>query len=327
MAKFRAVSATLAGVIALGGLAACSANADDPILVSGSSTVYPITNQVARENRVTLEMEAEGTLDGFERFCNGETHINNASEAIPGAGQPTDYMAMCEENGVEYIELPIGLDALSVVRNNANTFATDLTVEELRRIWEPNSSVTTWADVREGFPDEEIVLVGRPEGSGTFDYFTSQITGAAGEIRDDYRSTDDLEELATWIADDQYALGFMGVGNYLHTDEDYLSKMSTVSVDGVEPSLANAQSGTYHPLTRPLFIYVSVAALEERDDVLSFVETYVDDAAGILPRVFFYPLEREDYTLVKERLDNRTTGTLFDGDPHQDVNISELLAG
>ncbi|GGC61493.1 PstS family phosphate ABC transporter substrate-binding protein [Hoyosella rhizosphaerae] len=305
-------------------VAGCGAQGTE-IEVSGSSTVAPITEAIARDGGFNVTVTAEGTTDGFARFCTGETPLNNASEAIPGAGQRVDYVAMCAENGVEFIELPIGIDALSVVRNEANRFAQDLSVSELREIWAPGSAVSNWSDVRDEWPDTPIGLYGRPDGSGTFDYFTHFIVGEAGSIRDDYQSTDAMDELTQWIADDENALGFLGIGNYLSADEDVRDRITNVAVDGVFPSLSNAQDGRYTPLTRPLFVYVSTSALEENPEVASFVEHYLKTAQAMLPRVYFYPLQGEVYPLVQQRFDDRITGTLLGGDPYSSVSIIDTL--
>ncbi|AEF39030.1 PstS family phosphate ABC transporter substrate-binding protein [Hoyosella subflava] len=303
-----------------------SSEAAAPIEVSGSSTVAPITEAIARDGRFDVEVTAEGTTDGFDRFCSGETPINNASEAIPGPGQRTDYVAMCAENGVEYIELPIGLDALSLVRNEANDFADDLTMDELKRIWSPDSEITSWRDIRPDWPAQPISLYGRPDGSGTFDYFTHFAVGEAGSIRSDYRATDDMTELARWIAEDENSLGFMGAGNYLAADEEYRDRIANVAVDGVSPSRTNAQDGTYQPLTRPLFIYVSAAAFEDAA-VTEFVDHYLRTVRGMLPRVFFYALPTDAYPLVQQRFEDRITGTMFGGDPFAERPILQALQG
>lgn len=307
-------------------LAACSGGEDgDQIGISGSATVAPITSAVAAEGGYPVEIASEGTTDGFERFCAGETAINDASTPIPGEGQRTDYVAMCERSGVEYIELPIALDALSLITNQSNRFAADLSIDELRKIWEPESTVSTWSDVRPQWPDEPIGLYGRPDGSGTFEVFTHVVSGQAGAIRDDYRSTDDLAELARWIAEDEYGLGFMGIGNYLAADEDYRDRITNVAIDGVEPTLANVQAGRYGAFTRPLLIYVSTSALDEDERVGEFVEYYLAQVADILPREFFYALPVEAYTLAQERFEARETGTMYGGDPFSDQSVLDLL--
>lgn len=297
-----------------------------PIVARGSTTVAPITELVANDGGFDVDITAEGTTTGFDTFCTGDVAINNASEAIPGEDAETDYISLCEENGVEFVELPIALDTLAVVRNSANDFASDLTMDELQAIWEPGSEVTTWSDVRQEWPDEEIELVGRPAGSGTFDYFTHHVNGEAGEIRDDYRKTDDLDQLATWISQDDNALGFMGIGNYFTAaDDEVREELSTISIEGVDPSLENAQNGSYTPLTRPLFIYVNVDSLDNDDNVEEFVTHYVENAYDLMPRTFFYRLSEDDYDNVRERLDSRTTGSLYEGDPFRSESVSDLL--
>ncbi|QNG20223.1 PstS family phosphate ABC transporter substrate-binding protein [Rhodococcus triatomae] len=318
-------TAIVAAAALTASLAACGGNGEStPIEISGSATVAPVTAAIARDGRFAVDIAAEGTLAGFERFCAGETAINNASEAIPGAGQRIDFVQMCADNGVEFIELPIALDALSLVRNENNSFASDLTFDELSRIWSPDSDVQTWQDVREEWPDRQISLFGRPEGSATFEYFTHFVTGEAGRIRSDYRATDDMAELAGWVAEDDDSLGFMGVGNYLAADEEYRDRISNVAIDGVTPSRENAQSGRYTPLTRPLFLYVSTDMLDD-PNVAEFVEYYIDTVNEMLPRVYFYALPDAAYPLVRQRFDDRVTGTMFGGDPFSDLPVVDAL--
>ncbi|SES19141.1 substrate-binding domain-containing protein [Corynebacterium cystitidis] len=188
-----------------------------------------------------------------------------------------------------------------------------------------DSEITTWADMRDGLSDDTITLAGRPDGSGTFSYFTAQVNGEPNSIREDYRTTDNMRELSSWIAEDENALGFMGVGNYLNSPEEDRNKMKTIAVDGVEPSLANAQSGTYQPLVRPLFIYINAESLETNAALNEFATAYVDNAASILPRVFFYGLTPEAYDAVSQRLKLRTEGTVMGGDPFQTVDIDTLV--
>lgn len=307
-------------------LASCAsdADADETIEISGSATVQPITAAVARDLGDSVSQEATGTLNGFEEFCSGGTDINNASEAIPGPGQNVDYMSMCDENGVEYVELPVAFDTLSLIRNNDNTAVDDVTLSEIQAIWAPDSDITTWSDVRPEWPDEEINLVGRGHGSATFDYFTNVAVGADGDIRDDYEVIDDPEDLSQAVAEDPWALGFTGVGSYLAA-ADHRDDISTVTVDGVEPSLENSQDGSYSPLTRPLFIYVSLDALQNKDSVEDFVTGYLDKVAETVPRVYFYPLPDAAYDQVRSRFVSREVGSLFDGDPHSGEDVTELL--
>lgn len=305
-------------------LAGCASANGAEIRVSGSATVAPITQAMATQGGFDATITAEGTTAGFEDFCSGDSDINNASTPIPGEGAATDFVQLCADNDVEFIELPIGLDALSVIRNEANDFASDITLDELQAIWRPGSEVELWSDVRSDWPDEQIGLYGRADGSGTFEVFTRVVNGEVGEIRDDYRSTDDLEELASWIADDQFGMGFMGVGNYLAADEESRDSITNIDVEGVAPTLESVQSGEYDAFTRPLFIYVSVAALEN-EAVAEFVEYYLDEVERVLPRVYFYALPEEAYPLVQERFDARTTGSMYTDDPNAETSVLELL--
>lgn len=301
-------------------LAGCSSASEaETITVTGSATVEPITQLAATEHKASLDMTSDGTYDGFEEFCSGNSDINNASSAIT-----QEFLDKCADNGVEFIELPIGLDALSLVTHNDNEGVTDLSLDELAEIWKADSQVETWSDVRTGLHNEKIGLYGRPEGSGTFSYFTARINGTPDHIREDYEKTDDIDELTGWIAEDSESLGFMGVGNYLAADEDERAAMKTVAVDGIDPTLENVQDGKY-PLSRPLFVYVSVDALENKDGVEEFLTDYVDNAAGIVPRVYFYGLSEAAYDAVAQRLKDRETGSLMNGDPFQNIDINRDL--
>ncbi|GAA1973428.1 PstS family phosphate ABC transporter substrate-binding protein [Isoptericola halotolerans] len=320
-------AAAVAGVLLAGcGTGPTATAGGTGLLVSGSSTVAPITQAVARDGRFDVDVAAEGTTDGFERFCRGETVVNNASEAIPGPAEPVDYMALCDEHGVEYVELPVALDALSVVRHVDADFVDGLTSAELQAIWSPGTSVRTWADVRPEWPDREISFYGRPPGSGTFDWFTHRVVGETGAVRSDLRGTDDMDQLAAWVAGDPDALAFMGVGSYLAADEGHRDQMTNIDVDGVAPTLENARSGDYG-LARPLFIYVSADALAEDEEVERFAEHYLDAVATVLPSTYFYPLPDEASERVEQRLQDRLTGSVYAGDPFRPDSIVTLLGG
>lgn len=309
------------GMAASAGLAltACApAAASDRIEISGSSTVAPITEHVSTTSEYAVAVTAEGSEDGFARFCAGESAINNASEAIP-----QKFMDACASSGIEFIELPVAWDALTVVVHADNDYARDMTMDEFAQIWAPDSTVETWRDVRAEWPDEELNLYGRPAGSGTFATFTHEINGAAGEIRGDVTASDDIAELTGWIAEDPNGMGFMGIGNYLGSAETR-DDLTTVSIDGVAPSLERAQDGTY-PLARPLFIYVSTAALES-EDVTGFVEHYLENARASAALTFFYALDGNLTALVQQRFTDEVTGSMFDGDPFGDVNLADALA-
>ena len=303
MAKTRKalVASALAAVTVFA--AGCSSDntpGEDAIQVTGSATVEPITSYMANRYDFDVNVEAIGSTDGFEKFCNGEADINDASVAISD-----DYQKQCGDNDVEFIELPIGLDAITIVKHRDNDFAADLTTQQLHDIWSKDSPVSKWSDIDPSWPDEEIKLYGRPEGSGTLDVFKDLVLGG-DEIRDDYEATDDVEELSAWVAEDPNALSFMGIGNYLATEDEHQKFIDNVNVDGVAPSSEEAKSGNY-PLSRPLFIYVNKASTE-REDVDKFVTTYLEHSEAVMPRVFFYQLPEEDYDNAQKRYADRTTG-------------------
>ena len=303
MAKARKAlfASTLAAVTVFA--SACSSDntpGEDAIQVTGSATVEPITSYMANRYDFDVNIEAIGSTDGFEKFCNGDADINDASVAISD-----EFQKQCDDNKVEFIELPIGLDAITIVKHRDNDFAADLTTQQLHDIWSKDSPVSKWSDIDPSWPDEEIKLYGRPEGSGTLDVFKDLVLDG-DEIRDDYEATDDVQELSAWVAEDPNALSFMGIGNYLATEDEHQKFIDNVNVDGVAPSSEEAKSGNY-PLSRPLFIYVNKASTE-REDVDKFVTTYLEHSEAVMPRVFFYQLPEEDYDNAQKRYADRTTG-------------------
>ncbi len=255
--------------------------------IDGSSTVYPITEAVAEEymlsndGAVRVTVGISGTGGGFKRFCAGETDINDASRAIKDTEVET-----CGAAGVEALELPVAYDGLSVVVNPRNDWVECLTVEELRRIWEPGSTVRRWSEVREGFPDAGILLYGPGTDSGTFDYFTA---------------SEDDNVLVQGVAGDRGALGYFGYAYY----EENTDRMKLVAVDGgngcVAPTPETVRSGEYAPLSRPVFIYVARAALA-RPAVADFVRFYMENAPDLVREVGYIPLPMEQYETNLERI-------------------------
>jgi phosphate transport system substrate-binding protein len=281
-------------------LGACGGGADagapgGSVELDGSSTVYPISEAVAEEYaiahgtdvRVTIGMS--GTGGGFKRFCAGETAISNASRPIKDSERE-----LCESNGIEYLELPIAIDGLAVVANPANTFTECLTVDELRRIWEPGSQVARWSEIRDGWPDEPIKLYGPGTNSGTFDYFTEAVMGEAGASRGDYTASEDDNVLVEGVIGDASALGYFGYAYYIENAD----RMKVLGVDDgagcVTPREETVRGGTYTPLSRPLYLYVSRQALT-RPEVAQFVEFYMESAAQLVPEVGYVPLEPTQY--------------------------------
>jgi len=286
---------TLAVVLAAGGLVGCGPRVEGSLEVDGSSTVFPITEAVAEEfvaettGRFRVTVGLSGTGGGFQRFCAGETAVSNASRPIKESE-----LEACRRNGVEPLELPVAYDGLAVVVNPANTFVECLTVEELKRIWEPGSRVSRWSDVRAGIPDAPIRLFGPGTSSGTFDYFTEVIVGEEDASRPDYTASEDDNVLIQGVAGEPNALGYFGYAYYAENQD----ALKLVAVDGgegcVRPTPETIRDGTYRPLSRPLLIYVNRRALAE-PAVVEFVRFYMENAAELVPETGYVPLTPEQY--------------------------------
>jgi phosphate transport system substrate-binding protein len=272
---------------------ASSAPLSGSIDIDGSSTVYPITEAVAEEFQkaitgVRVTAAFAGTGGGFKKFCNGETDMNDASRPIkPASGDTADAKSeetLCKEAGVEWIELGIATDGLSVLVNPQNTWVDCLTTAELKKIWDAGSTVKTWADVRAGFPADPIKLFGPGADSGTFDYFTEVINGKAKQSRSDYTQSEDDNALVTGVAGDKDALGYFGFAYY----EANKDKIKLVPIDSgggcITPSIATITDGTYRPLSRPLFIYPSKKSLQ-RPEFAAFVQYYLDNVNSFVDEV------------------------------------------
>jgi phosphate transport system substrate-binding protein len=265
------------------------------IEVDGSSTVGPLVSTAAEDFRseqpgVDVTVGISGTGGGFERFCAGETDISNASRPI----KDDEEVPLCEEKGIEYTELQVANDALTVVVNPDNDWASCLTVDQLKKMWEPSAEgkVTNWNQVDPSFPDEELVLFGAGTDSGTFDYFTDAITGEEGASRTDYQATEDDNVTVEGVTNETGGLGYFGF-SYFEQNQD---RLQAAEIDGgegcVAPSVDTAQSGEYAPLSRPLFIYVKNEALQ-RPEVKAFVRYIVDNAESIAEQALFVPLSDE----------------------------------
>jgi len=266
------------------------------IEIDGSSTVYPISEAIAEEFRevapdVHVTIGVSGTGGGFKKFSRGETVISDASRPIKDKEAKA-----CQENGIEYVELEVAYDGLAVVANPANDWCDYLTVEELKKIWEPEAQdvVKNWNQVRDGFPDAPLSLFGPGTASGTFDYFTEAIVGESGKSRGDYMPSEDDHVLVQGVAGDKNALGFFGLAYF----EENADKLKLVAVDGgdgpVKPSLETVMNGTYKPLSRPLFIYVSSEGAK-RPEVVKFVEFYLNNASKIAEDVGYVPAPQNEY--------------------------------
>src|SRR5687768_2686214 len=265
------------------------------ITADGSSTVFPISQAVSEEftrannGGVQVTVGQSGTGGGFKRFCLGETDISNASRPIKD-----EEKAICAQNGVEFTEMQVAYDGLSILAHPSNTFLTCITVPELKKIWEPGSKVTRWSEVRSGFPNEEIKLYGPGTASGTFDYFTEVINGKAQASRSDFTMSEDDNVLVQGVSGDPHALGYFGYAYY----EQNKGKLKLIPVDGgsgcVTPSPETIKNGTYAPLSRPLFIYISKKALA-RPEVQGFVKFLNENAVTLIPQVGYVPLDAAKY--------------------------------
>jgi len=299
------------------------------VAVDGSSTVFPISEAMAEEFQsanpgVQVTVGTSGTGGGFEKFCAGETQVSNASRVIEA-----DEIAACEAAGIEFVELPIAQDAVSVVVNQGNNWAECLTVEELNRIWEPGAQgqVSNWNQVRPDFPDAPIALFGPGTDSGTFDYFTDVVTGEEGASRGDYTASEDDNVLVQGVAGDTNALGYFGYAYYIE-NQDQLKAVQIDNGDGncVAPSPETVLDGTYQPLSRPLFIYVSKQALDERPEVRAFVDFYLNaDNQQFVEETGYVPLSNSIYQRVNERIAAGTTGTAFPEGSTAGINLEEVL--
>jgi phosphate transport system substrate-binding protein len=298
------------------------------IAIDGSSTVYPITKKIVEDYRasakkpVNIEIEFSGTGGGFDKFCSGETDINNASRPIQ-----LDEMAACKEAGVAYIELPVAFDALTVVVNPANDWVDTLTTEELAKIWSPEAEgkITNWNQVRPSFPDKPLNLYAPGEDSGTFDYFTEAIVGEAGASRSDVTKSEDDDVLVQGVSQDPNALGYFGLAYY----DQQAEQMKAIAVDSGEgavlPSVETVEQSQYQPLARPLFIYVNVAAARENEALVRFTEFYLKNAQKTVSEVGYVSLPEEAYQINEVTFYRGEVGTVFDGQSQFDVTIPELL--
>ena len=272
--------------------------ASGQVKIDGSSTVFPLTALAAEDFQlenpgIQVTVGSSGTGGGFEKFCRGETDANNASRPIE-----EDEVEACAAAGIEWAELQFAVDALTVVVNPANDWATCLTVEELNKIWEPGSTVNNWSEVREGFPDVPLKLFGAGTDSGTFDYFTEVINGEGGASRTDFTPTEDDNVTVQGVSGSEGGLGYFGLSYFIENSD----ALKALEIDGgagcVAPSADTAQAGTYVPLARPLFVYPSKQALS-RPEVKAFFDYYVANDIPIAEAAQFIPLNDEQRTKLE----------------------------
>ncbi|MEB3278979.1 MAG: PstS family phosphate ABC transporter substrate-binding protein [Lyngbya sp.] len=291
---FTAIAATVAFAIP-----AVRSQGTPTIKIDGSSTVYPITEAVAEEfqkakqgsARVTVGIS--GTGGGFKKFCAGQTDISNASRPIKDSEAQA-----CKSAGINYIELPVAYDAITVVVHPSNPL-TSITPAELKKMWEPaaQGKIMKWNQVNSSWPDKPLKLYGPGADSGTFDYFTEEINGKSQASRTDYTPSEDDNVLVQGVSRDQGALGYFGYAYY----ENNKGKLKSLAINGVKPSLETVNNGSYKPLSRPIFIYVSTNALK-RPEVKAFVEYYLQNSATLSKEVGYVPLPSQMQQQAMSRL-------------------------
>jgi phosphate transport system substrate-binding protein len=302
------------------------------ISIDGSSTVFPITEAIAEEfraaNPARVTIGVSGTGGGFKKFCNGETAISGASRPI----KPTEVTA-CKDKSIDYVELPVAYDGISVVVNPANDWASHMTVAELKALFRPEAQgeVKRWSQVRTGWPDREIHLFGAGVDSGTYDYFTAAIVGVEHSSRGDFTSSEDDNVLVQGVSSDPLALGFFGYAYYVENK----TRLKVVPIDDekddngkgpIAPSPTTVIDGTYSPLARPIFVYVSRTALG-RPEVDAFMKFYLEHAPKLVPEVGYIPLPERAYALAGKRLQSRVSGSIFGGSGSRvGVSVEALLA-
>jgi len=324
--KYRLLSVTLATAAALGLASATSAQT---VKIDGSSTVFPITEAVAEDfqkskrGAIKVTVGISGTGGGFKKFCRGEIDISNASRPIL-----KKEMADCKQAGVQYIELPVAYDALTVVVNPKNSFVKSLSVAELKKMWEPaaQGKVTNWNQINPAFPKAPLKLFGAGADSGTFDYFTEAITGKSKSSRGDFTASEDDNVLVQGVSRDVNALGFFGFAYYIE-NRDKLKAVPIIEKDGkpaVAPSMENVLNGSYQPLARPIFIYVNAASIK-KPEVREFIEYYNKHGENLAKEVKYVPLPPKAYTYNLESVGKMRLGTKFEGENKVGLTIEDLM--
>jgi len=321
VAKIAAVS-----TIAISSAFVSAANAQSVIKMDGSSTVFPVMERAASDfqksggSRVTVGVS--GTGGGFKKFCNGDTDISNASRPIL-----QKELDACRAKGISFFELPISYDGIVVVVSPQNTWAKDLTVDELKRIWAPGSQIKNWSQVRKGFPNVPLKLFGPGPASGTFDYFTEAIVGKSKSSRTDYTPSEDDNVLVRGVAGDRGALGYFGK-SYLEANTSRIRAVGIIAKAGarpVMPSDTTIQNATYQPLSRPMFIYVNAKAAK-RPEVKRFVTYFFNNGSKIVKQARYTPFAQNAYSQILANFNKNKVGTIFGGTVDIGLTIGELIS-
>jgi phosphate transport system substrate-binding protein len=328
--NFKLNSLTVLGIVSLVtatfslSISAVHSQSVSTVTVDGSSTVFPITEaaaedfQKAQNGRVRVTVGVSGTGGGFKKFCRGETDISGASRPIL-----QKEIDACKAAGIRYVELPVAYDALTVVVHPQNSWAKNLTVAELKKIWEPGAQgkVNNWNQIRNGFPNAPLKLFGPGANSGTFDYFTEAVVGKSKSSRGDFTASEDDNVLVQGVSRDKNALGYFGYAYYAENK----NKLKAVPINGVLPSETTVKNGTYSPLSRPIFIYVSSKSID-KPEVKQFVQFYLQNAAKFSQEVKYVALPASAYTTAQNHFNKKRYGTIFGGQESVGLKIEELLS-
>lgn len=308
-----------------------TSSGNDPyaiVRIDGSSTVFPVTEAVAEEFQIKTKTKVtvgvSGTGGGFKKFCRGETDISNASRPIL-----KKEIEDCTAAGIQYIEIPVAYDALTVVINPNNDFAKEMTVAQLRKMWAPEAQgeIKTWKQVNPDWPDAPLKLFGPGADSGTFDYFTEVVVGKSKSSRGDFTASEDDNVLVQGVAGDMNGMGYFGYAYY----EENKDKLTAVAIKedadkpAVLPSEASIEDGTYQPLARPIFIYVNAASASSKPHVKAFVDFYVAESRSLIEEVKYVPFPEQDQAAVVEHWEKRITGTAFHEKAEAGLKIGDLL--
>ncbi|MCE2896537.1 MAG: PstS family phosphate ABC transporter substrate-binding protein [Betaproteobacteria bacterium] len=305
------------------------AHAQETIKIDGSSTVFPITEAVAedfqqsKKGKIRVTVGISGTGGGFKKFCRGETDMSNASRPILARE-----MEECKRAGIQYVELPVAYDALTVVMNPKNDWIKALTVADLKKMWEPaaQGKVTKWKQVNSAWPDSSLKLFGPGADSGTFDYFTEAVNGRAKSSRGDFTASEDDNVLVQGIARDVNGLGYFGYA-YYYENRDKLKAVPIVNPNtgkAVLPGADTVMDGSYQPLARPIFIYINSKSLD-RPEIREFVEFYMKNAEALVSEVKYVPLPAKAYAYNLEQASKKVVGSKFGGENKVGLTIEQLM--
>ena len=298
----------------------------DIVKIDGSSTVYPITEAVAEEFQIETGIKVtvgvSGTGGGFKKFCRGDTVISNASRPI----KPKE-IEKCKAAGIDFIEIPVAYDAITIVVNKRNDWAKEMTPAELKKAWEPlaQSKITKWSQVRDSWPDAPLKLYGPGADSGTFDYFTESIVGESKAIRGDFTASEDDNVLVQGVSGDKGGLGYFGLA-YYNENKNKLDAVAVKNNKGkfVVPSLKTVMDGSYNPLSRPLFIYLNAKKSVSDPNVKKFIDFYLKHAAALSTEVGYIPFSKAEYAAIKNHYKTLKTGTAFKK-PAIGLSVQQML--